>query len=530
MEILEIRMDHFGKFNGQSMAFHPGVNVIYGDNETGKSTMRAFIRDMFYGIERMRGRAAQQDEYSLRQPWENGSYFSGMLKFRSKDKVYRIERNFEKRDKAVRLICETEGRELDAEELSGFLQDMDETAFSNTVFYGGQSGETDEGLANAVRNGMINAGSGSLSGIDGAKAMEELKEERKRLEREKKQKVAAKIEKMQELSVKIDYAQQELEQLTAQEMKQRERLKALEEEIGEAGEAYSRAMEEDTPGNAGTPVWKIGKITMAVIAVAALAVALVMSAWQVRAGAVAVILLACLGVQFFGVRDQKQKDRMKEQEAYLREQRMRREYERQKAQYELQQRNAPKKERLLANLEWAVNARKEKQVMLEELQEQQKILKKEKGEVEELEQKLSAVYLAIDTLSEVMNDIYQEYAQKLNERISEILSVITGGKYTGAYLDENFQVRVSTPQNLLSIWQVSRGTMEQIYFALRMACAEFLNQENALPLILDDAFLTYDDTRLEQTLRWLALSGRQVLLFTCHRREQEILQRIYEYE
>ena len=86
----------------------------------------------------------------------------------------------------------------------------------------------------------------------------------------------------------------------------------------------------------------------------------------------------------------------------------------------------------------------------------------------------------------------------------------------------------STPQKLLSIWQVSRGTMEQIYFALRMACAEFLNQEDALPLILDDAFLTYDDTRLEQTLRWLALSGRQVLLFTCHRREQEILKRIYE--
>lgn len=47
MEIIEIRMDHFGKFNGQSMEFHPGINVIYGDNETGKSTMRSFIRGMF---------------------------------------------------------------------------------------------------------------------------------------------------------------------------------------------------------------------------------------------------------------------------------------------------------------------------------------------------------------------------------------------------------------------------------------------------------------------------------------------------
>lgn len=528
MEILEIRMDHFGKFNGQSMAFHPGVNIIYGDNETGKSTMRSFIRGMFFGIDRMRGRAAQQDEYSLRQPWENGSYFSGVLRFRSGDRVYRIERNFEKRDKEVRLICETEGRELDPEELTGFLQGMDETAFSNTVFFGGQSGETDEGLANAVRNGMINAGSGAISGIDAAKAMEQLKEERRSLEREKKQKVSAKIEKMQELSMKIDYAQQEADQLAAQEMKQRERLKAIETEIEEAKEAYSRAAEEDAAEHAGTIVWKVGKISMAVIAVAALAVALIMSAWQVRAGAIAVILIACLGVQFFGVRDQKQKDLLREQEIRLREQRMRREYERQKAQYERQQRNAPKKERLLANLEWAANARREKQVMLEELQEQQRMLKEEKGEVEEVEQKLSAMYLALDTLSEVTNEIYREYAEKLNERVSEILSVITGGKYTGAYLDENFQVRVSTPQKLLSIWQVSRGTMEQIYFALRMACAEFLDTEDMLPLILDDAFITYDDTRLEQTLRWLSLSGRQVLLFTCHRREQEIMQRIYQ--
>lgn len=521
-------MDHFGKFNGQSMAFHPGINVVYGDNETGKSTMRAFIRGMFFGIDRMRGRAAQQDEYSLRQPWENGSYYSGMLRFQSGNKVYRIERNFEKRDKEVRLICETEGRELDPEELSAFLNGMDETAFSNTVFFGGQSGETDDGLANAVRNGMINAGSSDLSGIDTAKAMEELKEERKNLERGKKQKVAAKIEKMQELSMKIDYVRQELEQLAKQETKQREQLKAMETEIREAGEAYNRDKEETEMGNTGTIAWKAGKIAMAVIAVAALAAALVVDDWQVRAGAVAVILMACLGVQLFGVRDQKQKDLLREQEAQLREQRMRQEYERQKAQYERQQRNAPRKERLLANLEWTANTRREKQVMLEELQEQQQMLKTQNGEVEEFEQKLSAIYLAMDTLSEVTTEIYQEYAERLNMRISEILSVITGGKYTGAYLDENFQVRVSTPQKLLSIWQISRGTMEQVYFVLRMACAEFLNPEDMLPLVLDDAFITYDDTRLEQTLRWLSLCGRQVLLFTCHRREQEILQRLYQ--
>lgn len=88
MEILEIRMDHFGKFINQNMEFHPGVNIIYGENETGKSTMRAFIRAMLYGLPRMRGRAAATDEYTIRQPWEMAAGLPGVCVFRAVRKFF----------------------------------------------------------------------------------------------------------------------------------------------------------------------------------------------------------------------------------------------------------------------------------------------------------------------------------------------------------------------------------------------------------------------------------------------------------
>ena len=75
---------------------------------------------------------------------------------------------------------------------------------------------------------------------------------------------------------------------------------------------------------------------------------------------------------------------------------------------------------------------------------------------------------------------------------------------------------------MISLNQVSRGTLEQIYFALRITAAEILYQEE-YPIILDDTFAFYDEERLRNTLRWLSDSGKQVLLFTCHKREEEIM-------
>lgn len=43
MRILEIQMKNFGKFSDRRICFHEGVNILYGKNEAGKSTVHAFL-------------------------------------------------------------------------------------------------------------------------------------------------------------------------------------------------------------------------------------------------------------------------------------------------------------------------------------------------------------------------------------------------------------------------------------------------------------------------------------------------------
>ena len=74
MRIDSIYIESFGKFKNYRLDFHDGMNIIYGDNEAGKSTIMAFIEMMFYG------RTAQEKSTdigkSLRKkytPWDGSA-------------------------------------------------------------------------------------------------------------------------------------------------------------------------------------------------------------------------------------------------------------------------------------------------------------------------------------------------------------------------------------------------------------------------------------------------------------------------
>ena len=122
-------------------------------------------------------------------------------------------------------------------------------------------------------------------------------------------------------------------------------------------------------------------------------------------------------------------------------------------------------------------------------------------------------------------DVRKEFGTSLNETASAILCAVTNGKYERIFIDENTKIYLLEGAKKISVEQVSRGTMEQIYFALRMASAELMYEEE-LPVILDETFAYYDDIRLENTLRWLAENRRQIILFTCQKREMEILKKL----
>lgn len=107
-----------------------------------------------------------------------------------------------------------------------------------------------------------------------------------------------------------------------------------------------------------------------------------------------------------------------------------------------------------------------------------------------------------------------------------MIDLVTDGKYTQVKINDNLDVTVENPvtKEIIDIDSLSGGTMDQLYFALRFSIISSIRGEN-LPLILDDCFIQYDNRRLENMLEYLSKINKekQILLFTCHHREKEIL-------
>ena len=77
MKLRELKLKNFGKFHDKSIQLQDGINVICGENESGKTTIHTFIKAMLFGLERGRGRASAKDTFSRYEPWEFGNYYSG---------------------------------------------------------------------------------------------------------------------------------------------------------------------------------------------------------------------------------------------------------------------------------------------------------------------------------------------------------------------------------------------------------------------------------------------------------------------
>ena len=169
---------------------------------------------------------------------------------------------------------------------------------------------------------------------------------------------------------------------------------------------------------------------------------------------------------------------------------------------------------------------REKSRRLELLNQETAQLFHQREQLISYDREIEAVDLAMLRIRELSGKIYQEAGVDFGRTASTILEELTEGNYTQIALDEHMEVRINTPNKLLYLHQVSYGTMNQIYFALRMAAGKLLTCGQPLPIILDEAFAMYDDDRLEAVLRWLDRSGQQVILFTCQKREKEILDRI----
>ena len=155
---------------------------------------------------------------------------------------------------------------------------------------------------------------------------------------------------------------------------------------------------------------------------------------------------------------------------------------------------------------------------LAELEKEQENLQ---HRVEKLQAHYDALILAQETLDQAAIELQRQFAPRISKRAAQILNQLTGGRYDRLTMDQDMNLHAGAgDENTLHpwIWR-SEGTIDQLYLALRLAVAEELTPE--APLVLDDALVRFDETRLSQAMEILTQAAiqRQVILFSCQNRE-----------
>ena len=497
MKIREINIKNFGKLSDKTISFDDGVNIIYGENESGKSTVHTFIKSMLFGLERGRGRAANNDTFSQYEPWENPNYYAGTLKIESGGKVFCINRNFDKYAKTTKVFCQDDGEELcvEAGDLEMLLDDMTEAVYENTVSIGQLRAEPAQPLSVALKNYATNCYTSGGGDLDQTAAMEFLKKRKKEIQKEIDIELQGKREKRDRLEMESSYVWRDVHKL-------REELEEIEQEI-----ETKRIREEEKEVE---PQIKRKKIRPSILLLFILAVVVSLKVlarpWNYL---LAIIIVLGLGNYIWSRLKVGKKQVKTESEKILEEI---------SGESETLEKLLWEKEHIQADL-------KEKQTQYDNIQEQLEELEVLNDTLYQLEQKKLAVNISEERITALAKRMQAELKDVLNEKASKILAQITNQKYININIEETLKMSVLDGDRMIEVERLSRGTLEQIYFAIRMAATELLQKEEQ-PVILDDTFVYYDDERLKSTLKWLAENKKQVIILTCQRREMQALDRL----
>lgn len=133
--IKSVYIKNFGKLNNLSLNFSEGYNLVYGENEAGKSTILAFIQMVFYG-ESKRTRDVLQNTRLKYKPW-NGSEMAGHIDILKEGIEYRIRRIIKdtKKDDVLEVIQLDTGKELNLTISPGeYFFGINEDTFRRTLF------------------------------------------------------------------------------------------------------------------------------------------------------------------------------------------------------------------------------------------------------------------------------------------------------------------------------------------------------------------------------------------------------------
>ena len=618
MIIKEIQLTNFGKFNHKNVSLEPGLNIIYGENEAGKTTLHTFIRGMLFGIEKQRGKASGRDVYSKYEPWENPSNYQGIMRIENDGTNYRIERNFNREHRLFRVINEDEGIELTEEQIEELFAGLDESCYYNTISISQLGSVTDKELEVILKNYAANLGATKSMEIDIKEAFSDLDIQKKKIITENKigeediikksvkltteqleitereqHKITSSIEQKKE---NVNHLLEKKKELSALDKKRLEELakqnerkdKLYQDAISYTNEVekYSNQLEQiknhkkelessllekgiDSHETMEALMDKIMNKSNMPVTFVILALAFVGAAIGFVVGNLQFITIKeyymrpaiCMGIAFilfvlaiirycFKKKHKKRKfeilkelrltsdklEAAKHEEIYVRRQLETKQEALNQTQEIIKQeentqvssddysdeiREIEAQERTLndgvSKAQFALEQKKENEIELEKRIEE---LKRRLENIKKAKEEIHAIEEAKRNIEEIANEIRSSFGKRLNKQASYYMSKITNGKYDNITIDERLNITINNKKSLIPSSRLSKGTIEQVYMALRLAAADIIFEKDKKPILLDDAFVMYDNKRMGNTLKFMAESMEQVVLFSCHTREK----------
>lgn len=161
-------------------------------------------------------------------------------------------------------------------------------------------------------------------------------------------------------------------------------------------------------------------------------------------------------------------------------------------------------------------------------EEKARIEEKLQGALEEKEELLKldkSINIAKQAMEQAYEEMKKEITPKFTKNLSNIVDKISAGKYNKIkFVDGEGLIVELENGEYVNANKLSIGTIDQLYLSLRLSAMQEITKEK-MPIILDETFAYYDNSRLENILKYINndLKENQVIIFTCSNREKDIL-------
>ena len=588
MKLNKLKINSYGNLQNREMEFNK-LNIIFGENEAGKTTLQNFIMSMFYGMEKKKGKEAfsDVDKYT---PWKGTTDFSGKISYELDDNTkYEIFRDFTKKNPE---IYDETGKDItkdfSVDKKTGnnfFISQigLDRDTLEKTVFTKQNSLKLDSSeqdlLIQKVSN-MVESGDEEVSFKKALKSLNDrkLKEvgtdrsqekpiniasnnirqyeiELKEIEnaRDSKEEIEFSIQKIEkdiEKNINDSSLYAKIKEIVNNDRQEEEKIKAKEEIIKENNEKISK-LQNDINNLDKKKKNKI-YIVMFLISILASILGIVFIKSNLK---YLVLILIPLVVCLYLINRRKNSSVKISSELNVLEENN----NKLKEDVETQRRNLLKvneiqKQDLIkaygyeiedlfsSNIDLAISNNfkrtnelelekhkkeldyKDIEPKMERLAHVEELLDLEKERFEELKERQEDFDLAKDLLNQSYEEMKKNITPKFNNDFNSLVNIFTNGKYNRVIFNDGIYVEVENGQ-MISLEGLSFGTIQEIYLALRLAMVKELSKEN-VPIILDEPFAYFDDNRIAKVLESLNQLDNQVIIFSCSKREKEILNRV----